>query len=367
MRSKEKFMAALSETPVPNAIPDTVGNAYPVSAKPLLEIRRLKTYYPITQGLFKRTVGYVKAVDDVSLTVPEGQTLGLVGESGSGKTTLAHTVMRGINPTGGYVVYYDEERGPINVANADRATLHYVRRNMQMVFQDPLASLNPRMTLLDIIGEPLIVNGVMKGEAVRDRVAELLQLVGLRPEFMRRYPHAFSGGQRQRIVIARALALNPRLLIADEPTSALDVSIQAQTLNLLKELQEQLHLSYLFISHDLGVVEHVSDIVAVMYVGRLVEIAPTRKLYQKPNHPYTEALLGSIPRPDPSRKRQRITVAGEIPNPANPPSGCYFHPRCPYAQAVCAQETPPLREIAPGQFAACHFSETLSLKGVNDI
>ncbi|MCC6804289.1 MAG: ATP-binding cassette domain-containing protein [Anaerolineae bacterium] len=334
--------------------------------RPLLEIRNLKKYYPITRGILKRTVGYVKAVDDVTLTIPEGQTLGLVGESGSGKTTLAHAVMRGADPTGGEVIFHDQTRGAIDVASADKATLHHIRRNMQMVFQDPFSSLNPRMTLLDIIGEPLEVNGIAKGKALQERVAELLQLVGLRPEYMRRFPHAFSGGQRQRIVIARALAVHPRLVIADEPTSALDVSIQAQTLNLLKDLQERLHLSYLFISHDLGVVEHVSDVVAVMYVGRLVEVAPTRKLYQKPNHPYTEALLGSIPHPDPSRKRRHVPITGEVPNPADPPGGCYFHPRCPYVQPVCTRESPPLRQIAPGQFAACHFSEELSLKGVND-
>jgi len=338
----------------------------PSVERPLLEVRHLKKYYPVTRGFLKRTVGYVKAVDDVSLAIPEGQTLGLVGESGSGKTTLAHAVMRGIQPTGGEVIFHDEQRGPVDVASADSETLHHVRRNMQMVFQDPYASLNPRMTLLDIIGEPLEVNHIAKGKALQERVAELLQLVGLRPEYMRRFPHAFSGGQRQRIVIARALALNPRLVLADEPTSALDVSIQAQTLNLLKELQGRLNLSYLFISHDLGVVEHVSDVVAVMYVGRLVEVAPTRTLYQKPNHPYTEALLSSIPRPDPARKKHRVPVTGEIPDPANPPSGCHFHPRCPYAQPVCATDVPPLREITPGQFASCHFSEALTLKGVND-
>lgn len=334
---------------------------------PLLDVRNLKKYYPITRGLLKRTVGYVKAVDDVSLTIPQGQTLGLVGESGSGKTTLAHTIMRGLDPTGGKVIFNDAERGAVDVASADRQTLHHVRRNMQMVFQDPYASLNPRMTVLDIVGEPLEVNGIAKGKALQAQVAELLTLVGLRPETIRRYPHAFSGGQRQRIVIARALALNPRLVIADEPTSALDVSIQAQTLNLLKDLQARLDLSYLFISHDLGVVEHVSDVVAVMYVGRLVEIAPTRALYQKPNHPYTEALLSSIPRPDPTRRRRRVPISGEVPNPANPPSGCAFHPRCPYAQAVCKTDVPPLRAIAPGQYAACHFSETLDLRGVNDL
>jgi peptide/nickel transport system ATP-binding protein len=334
--------------------------------RPLLEIIHLKKHYPITSGFLKRTVGYVKAVDDVSLTIYEGQTLGLVGESGSGKTTLAHSVMRGIPPTAGAVIFHDEQRGPVDVVSADLDTLRHIRRNMQMVFQDPFSSLNPRMTVLDIIAEPLEVNNIAKGKAVQDRVAELLQLVGLRPEYMRRFPHAFSGGQRQRIVIARALALNPRLVVADEPTSALDVSIQAQTLNLLKELQARLDLSYLFISHNLGVVEHVSDVVAVMYVGRVVEVGPTQKLYQKPQHPYTEALLSSIPKPDPTRKKQRIAIAGEIPNPANPPSGCHFHPRCPYAQAICAHDTPPLREVKPGQFAACHFSEELDLKGVND-
>ncbi len=342
-------------------------NAKPRVDNPVLEILHLKKYYPITAGLLKRTVGYVKAVDDVSLTIPIGKTLGLVGESGSGKTTLAHTVMRGLEPTGGMVIFHDQERGPLDVAHADPETLRHVRRNMQMVFQDPYASLNPRMTVLDIVGEPLEVNHIARGKAVQDRVAELLELVGLRPEYMRRFPHAFSGGQRQRIGVARALALNPRLVLADEPTSALDVSIQAQTLNLLKDLQARLNLSYLFISHDLGVVEHVSDIVAVMYVGRVVEIGSTRALYQKPQHPYTEALLSSIPRPDPTRKKRRIAIAGEIPDPANPPSGCYFHPRCPYAQPVCSRETPPLREIQPGQFAACHFSEALDLKGVNDI
>jgi peptide/nickel transport system ATP-binding protein len=335
--------------------------------RPLLEIYHLKKHYPITSGLLKRTVGYVKAVDDVSLSLNVGQTLGLVGESGSGKTTLAHSVMRGITPTSGTVIFNDEQRGAVDVVTADGAALRHIRRNMQMVFQDPFSSLNPRMTVLDIIAEPLQVNNIATGKRAQERVAELLQLVGLRPEYMRRYPHAFSGGQRQRIVVARALALNPRLVLMDEPTSALDVSIQAQTLNLLKDLQARLNLSYLFISHNLGVVEHVSDSVAVMYVGRIVEIAPTRKLYQQPQHPYTEALLSSIPKPDPKRKKQRAAITGEIPNPANPPSGCHFHPRCPYAQPVCKVESPPLREITPGQFAACHFSEELHLKGVNDL
>jgi peptide/nickel transport system ATP-binding protein len=275
--------------------------------------------------------------------------------------------MRGITPTAGAVIFHDEQRGPVDVSTADAQTLRHVRRNMQMVFQDPYSSLNPRMSVFDIIAEPLRVNRIAQGKAVEERVAELLRHVGLQPEYMRRYPHAFSGGQRQRIVVARALALNPRLVIMDEPTSALDVSIQAQTLNLLKDLQARFDLSYLFISHDLGVVEHVSDRVAVMYVGRVVEVGPTEKLYQRPQHPYTEALLSSIPKPDPARKKRRIAITGEIPNPANPPSGCHFHPRCPYAQPVCAQESPPLREVVPGQFAACHFSEVLTLKGVNDL
>jgi peptide/nickel transport system ATP-binding protein len=340
--------------------------ATPQVDRPLMEILHLKKHYPITRGLLRRVVGHVKAVDGVSLMIREGQTLGLVGESGSGKTTLAHSVMRGITPTTGMVIFHDEERGPVDVVSADAATLRHVRRNMQMVFQDPFSSLNPRMMLLDIIAEPLKVNNIAQGKAAQDKVVEMLELVGLRPEHMRRYPHAFSGGQRQRIAVARALALNPRLVIMDEPTSALDVSIQAQTLNLLKDLQTRLNLSYLFISHDLGVVEHVSDMVAVMYVGRVVEVAPTRKLYQQPKHPYTEALLSSIPKPDPARRKQRIAITGEIPNPANPPSGCHFHPRCPYAQPVCAREVPPLREVTPGQFAACHFSEELKLKGVNE-
>jgi peptide/nickel transport system ATP-binding protein len=338
-----------------------------VTEQPILEVRELKTYYPVTRGLLRKVVGYVKAVDGVTFTIPRGKTMGLVGESGSGKTTLAHTIMRGINPTGGEVIFHDDERGPIDVAQADHTTIRYLRRNMQMVFQDPFASLNPRMTLLDIIGEPLVANKIANGKEMEERVGDLLKLVGLRPEYMRRFPHAFSGGQRQRIVIARALALNPRLVVADEPTSALDVSIQAQTLNLLKELQAQLSLSYLFISHDLGVVEHVSDLVAVMYVGRLVEFSPTEALYHQPLHPYTEALLSSIPLPDPKHKRRRVPVKGEIPNPANPPTGCHFHPRCPYAKAVCATDVPPLREIQPGRIAACHFSEELVLKGVNDV
>ena len=332
--------------------------------RPILEVRNLKKHFPITRGFMRRVVGHVKAVDGVTFTVPEGKTLGLVGESGCGKTTTGRCILRAIQPTSGEIIFYDRNLGPVNVAEADKETLRQLRRNMQMIFQDPYSSLNPRMTLLDIVGEPLVVNKVCKGKELEERVAELLRLVGLRPEYMRRYPHAFSGGQRQRIGIARALALNPQLVVCDEPVSALDVSIQAQTLNLLQDLQEQFHLSYLFIAHDLSVVEHVSDAVAVMYVGKLVETAETEELYLNPLHPYTEALLSAVPRPDPRAEKERIILTGEVPDPANPPSGCYFHPRCRYAQPICSQEEPPLREARPGHFAACHFAGELSLRGV---
>jgi len=334
------------------------------NSNPILEVRNLKKHFPIVRGFMRRVVGHVKAVDGVTFSVPEGKTLGLVGESGCGKTTTGRCILRAVQPTSGEIIFYDKNLGPIDVAQADKNTLRALRRNMQMIFQDPYSSLNPRMTLLDIVGEPLIVNNVARGRELEDRVAELLRLVGLRPEYMRRYPHAFSGGQRQRIGIARALALNPQLVVADEPVSALDVSIQAQTLNLLQDLQEQFHLSYLFVAHDLSVVEHVSDAVAVMYVGKLVETAETEELYLHPKHPYTEALLSAVPRPDPRAEKERIILTGEVPDPANPPSGCYFHPRCRYAQAICSQQEPSLREITPDHFAACHFAEELSLRGV---
>jgi len=332
----------------------------------VLEVQNLKKYYPISAGLLRRDLGHVKAVDDISFSIPPRRTLGLVGESGCGKTTAAHTIMRGLEPTGGKVLFHDRQLGTIDLATADRETLFQVRRNMQMVFQDPQSSLNPRMTLLDIIGEPLVIYKIAKGQELIDRVAELLKRVGLRPETMRRFPHAFSGGQRQRIGIARALALNPQFIVADEPTSALDVSIQAQTLNLLQDLQDEFSLSYLFIAHDLSVVEHISDFVAVMYVGKIVERADTRRLYHRPKHPYTEALLSSIPRPDPRIQKKRVAIRGELPNPADPPSGCAFHPRCPYAEAICAEERPALQEVEPGHVAACHFADRLTLRGVNE-
>jgi peptide/nickel transport system ATP-binding protein len=333
----------------------------------ILNVRDLKMHFPIVRGWRRRVVGLVKAVDGITFDVPKGKTLGLVGESGCGKTTTGHCIMRGLNPTGGEIMFHDKDLGAVDLVQADKKTLRHVRLNMQMVFQDPSSSLNPRMTLLQIVGEPLVVNKVAKGKEVEEQVAELLSLVGLLPEYMPRFPHAFSGGQRQRIVVARALALKPQLIIADEPVSALDVSIQAQTLNLLQDLQEQFGLSFLFIAHNLAVVEHVSDIVAVMYVGKIVETAETEELYHHPKHPYTEALLSSVARPDPAAAKARIVLEGEVPNPANPPSGCYFHPRCRYAESICSQEAPPILEAAPEHFAACHFADKLSLRGVEDL
>ncbi|RIK38795.1 MAG: peptide ABC transporter ATP-binding protein [Chloroflexi bacterium] len=341
----------------------TVNEKPSLPEKPILEVRHLKKHFPITRGFLRRVVGHVRAVDDVSFQVPVGKTVGLVGESGCGKTTVSRCILRAVDPTGGAILFHDQKHGAIDVARADKQQLKQVRINVQMIFQDPFSSLNPRMTLLDIVGEPLVINKVAKGKEVEERVADLLRRVGLRPEFMRRYPHAFSGGQRQRIGIARALALRPQLIVADEPVSALDVSIQAQTLNLLQDLQQEFHLSYLFIAHDLSVVQHLSDQVVVMYVGKIVEIADNERLFFAPKHPYTEALLSSVRQPDPDKTHHRIVLEGDVPDPANPPGGCYFHPRCRYAQARCSQETPPLVEVAPGHFAACHFADELALQG----
>lgn len=332
---------------------------------PLLDVRHLKQHFPIQRGLLRRTVGQVRAVDGVSFTVHEGKTLGIVGESGCGKSTTGHCIMRGFKPTSGEVIFTDPALGPVDLAKADTKTLRKVRQNIQMVFQDPNASLNPRMNLLELVGEPLIVNRAISGRALKDQVAELLERVGLSSSYLYRYPHAFSGGQRQRIVIARALALNPKLVVADEPVSALDVSIQAQTLNLMHKLQREYALTYLFIAHDLSVIEHFSDTVAVMYVGRIVEMADTRQLYRSPKHPYTEALLSSAPRPNPRLKRARIVLKGEVPSAASPPSGCHFHPRCRYAEPICSREEPQLEEIAPGHHVRCHFAKTLALNGVD--
>ena len=335
------------------------------SNKLLLEVNDLKMHFPIKRGYFRpKIIGHVKAVDGVSLYIREGETLGLVGESGCGKTTTGRVILRAYEPTGGEVWFADRNMGRINVATLEKQQLKSIRQNMQLIFQDPFASLNPRMTLLQIVGEPLLVNKIARGKILEERVAELLKVVGLRPEYMSRYPHAFSGGQRQRIGIARALALNPQLVICDEPVSALDVSIQAQTLNLLQDLQGEFGLTYLFISHDLSVVEHISDRVAVMYVGKLVESAGTDDLFTKPKHPYTEALLSAVPKPDPRLRGEPIELPGEVADPANPPTGCYFHPRCQYRVDRCETETPTLREMAPDHFVSCHRAEELHLEGV---
>jgi peptide/nickel transport system ATP-binding protein len=329
----------------------------------LLDVKGLKKYFPIRRGLLQKTIGTVKAVDDVTFAVAKGETLSLVGESGCGKTTTARCILRAITPTAGQVLLNDAGR-TVDVTTLPKDRLRTLRRQMQMIFQDPFSSLNPRMTLLDIVGEPLLVHGVGTPQERAERVVELLRLVGLRPEYMRRYPHAFSGGQRQRIGIARALALNPRLVVADEPVSALDVSVQAQILNLLLELQDRLGLTYLFVAHDLSVVKHISARVAVMYVGRIVETAPTEQLFATPKHPYTEALLSAVPIPDPRLRADRIVLQGEVADPANAPSGCHFHPRCRYAQDVCREKTPLQEEIAPNHFVRCHRAAELSLRGV---
>ena len=333
------------------------------SGSALLEVRELKKHFPIRRGLLQKTIGHVKAVDDVSFFVNKGETLSLVGESGCGKTTTSRCILRAIRPTAGQVLL-DDGGQMIDVTTLPKGELRSLRRQMQMIFQDPFSSLNPRMTLLDIVGEPLLVHGAGTPRERTDRVVELLRLVGLRPEYMRRYPHAFSGGQRQRIGIARALALNPRLVVADEPVSALDVSVQAQILNLLLELQERLGLTYLFVAHDLSVVKHISARVAVMYVGRIVETAPTEALFATPKHPYTEALLSAVPKPDPRLRTERIVLPGEVADPANTPSGCHFHPRCMYARDVCREKTPLQQEIAPNHFVRCHRAAELSLRGV---
>ncbi|MEZ4736891.1 MAG: ATP-binding cassette domain-containing protein [Caldilineaceae bacterium] len=312
-------------------------------------------------------VGHVKAVDDVSFAIKAGETLGLVGESGCGKTTAGRCILRAYDPTAGQILYRRPDNQVVDLAKLSNQELKPYRQQIRMVFQDPFSSLNPRMPVIDIVGDPMKINRVASGKELEDRVAGLLRRVGLRPEYMRRYPHAFSGGERQRLGIARALALDPHLVVADEAVSALDVSVRAQILNLLQDLQEELRLTYLFVSHDLSVIEYLCDRVAVMYVGKLVELAPTEAIFANPQHPYTEALLSAVPKPDPRvrRQRQRIVLEGDVADPANPPSGCYFHPRCRYAKARCSTETPPLRRISEGHYAACHYSEELTLQGVN--
>ncbi len=334
----------------------------------LLQVNDLKMHFPVMRGfLFAQQVGTVRAVDGISFFIREGETLGLVGESGCGKTTTGRVILRAYDPTAGQVWFKDRSLGRVNVSTLDKQQLRQIRQNMQLIFQDPYSSLNPRMTLLEIVGEPLYVNRVVQGKEMKERVAELLRVVGLRPEYMTRYPHAFSGGQRQRIGVARALALNPQLIVCDEPVSALDVSVQAQILNLLQELQDKFQLTYLFISHDLSVVEHISNRVAVMYVGKLVEHASTDELFIHPRHPYTEALLSAVPKPDPRAHTEPIVMPGEVADPAHPPSGCYFHPRCRYRVDQCEQVEPSLREVARDHFVSCHRAKELQLAGVVEL
>jgi peptide/nickel transport system ATP-binding protein len=331
----------------------------------LLDVKSLQKFFPIRQGLRQKVVGQVRAVDDVTFYINRGETLSLVGESGCGKTTTSRCILRAIDPTAGQIYFRTDDGALIDIAALPEDKVQPLRRSMQMIFQDPFSSLNPRMTLLDLVGEPLLVHGMNNRQERQARVAELLQLVGLRPEYMQRFPHAFSGGQRQRIGIARALALNPQLIVADEPVSALDVSVQAQILNLLLNLQDQLGLTYLFVAHDLSVVKHISERVAVMYVGRIVEMAKTEVIFGAPRHPYTEALMSAVPKPDPRLRAQRIVLEGEVADPANPPLGCYFHPRCRYAIDICRQETPVQEEVEPEHYVACHRACELTLRGIS--
>jgi len=342
----------------------------PMREDAMLEVRNLRMYFPIRAGLFYRVVNHVRAVDGVNLFIRPGETLGLVGESGCGKTTTGRCIIRAYEPLGGQIFYRRTDGDVVDLAPLDDQSLRAYHREIRMIFQDPYSSLNPRMPVVDLVGEPMKVNGLARGKELEDRVADLLRRVGLRPEYMKRYPHAFSGGERQRIGIARALSLDPRLVICDEAVSALDVSVRAQILNLLEDLQSDFDLTYLFIAHDLSVVEYICDRVAVMYVGKLVELASTDELFTQPQHPYTEALLSAVPQPDPLLRDQkkRIVLEGEVPDPAHPPTGCYFHPRCPYSDgASCVHETPELRETTPLHFVACHYAEKLSLRGVMEL
>ena len=330
----------------------------PDDAPPLLKVEDLVKYFPVKGGLFSREVDRVHAVDGVSFAMAKGETLGLVGESGCGKSTTGRCILHLIEPTSGAVWFEGQ-----NVTALDREGRRALCRDMQIIFQDPYASLDPRMTVGAIVGEALVIHNLTKTQGeYRERIVELLETVGLNPDYIRRYPHEFSGGQRQRIGIARALAVSPKLIVCDEPVSALDVSIQAQVINLLEDLQQKFDLTYLFIAHDLSVVEHISQRVAVMYLGRIVELAPSRELYVSPKHPYTEALLSAVPIPEPGLKRTRIRLTGDVPNPINPPPGCHFHPRCPKAFDRCKVEDPVLKKIGPKHWAACHLNDSLAVQ-----
>jgi oligopeptide/dipeptide ABC transporter ATP-binding protein len=330
----------------------------------ILEVKNLKQHFPIRGGFFQQVTGQIRAVDGISFTVRENEVLGLVGESGCGKTTAGRSILRLYDPTEGEIWFRKKDGEMVEIAQLNQKQMMPLRREMRMIFQDPFSSLNPRRTVKDIIGEPLVIHNIAKGRAMEDGVATLMKSVGLDPNYMDRYPHEFSGGQRQRIGIARTLSLSPRLIIADEPVSALDVSIQAQVLNLLQQLKEELGLTLIFIAHDLSVVEHISDRLAVMYVGKIVELSTTDEVLRNPQHPYSEALVSAIPPADPDVRMDRIPLRGEVPSPANPPKGCIFHPRCRFVRDVCSQDEPALREVAPGHFAACHFARELNLKGI---
>jgi len=333
----------------------------------ILEVKNLKQHFPIYKGLLQRRAGAIRAVDGVDFSVLENEVLGLVGESGCGKTTVGRSILRLYDPTDGEVWYQTAAGERIEITHLSQKEMKPLRKEMRMVFQDPFSSLNPRRTVKEIIGEPLIIHKVARGRAMEERVAELMLSVGLDPNYMDRYPHEFSGGQRQRIGIARTLSLSPRLIVADEPVSALDVSVQAQVLNLLQRLKDDLGLTLIFIAHDISVVEHISDRIAVMYVGKIVELASTETLLWEPLHPYAEALVSAIPPADPDIKLERIPLSGEVPSPANPPSGCIFHPRCRFAQEVCKREEPHLEEIKPAHYASCHFARELQLRGIGGV